>query len=78
MDEINAMTQSADGLSLLWRLSRSKGSTAPPTISPQLSGMDIEDRKQKLFKKLGTLDDAEFARNKSQILREWEQLEATG
>lgn len=76
MDEINAMTQSPEGLSLLWRLSRAKGSTALPNIPSQLSGMDIEDRKEKLLNRLGTLDDAEFARNKKSILAEWEQLNA--
>ena len=75
MEVIGQMVNYGPGLSVLWQLSRQAGSTAPPTATgaADTRAVDPEQAKKDVFRKLGTLDEAQWAANKDAIIAEWRQ-----
>ena len=67
------MVRNGPALSLLWEFTRSAGAAAPPGGVEHMSSAikDPEVEKREATKLLGTLDDAEWHRNKDAIVARW-------
>ena len=79
---LGELVESADGLSLLWRLSR-QGTAAPAdlTHAPSPPAMDLAKERAEVERLLGTQDQDEWNKNRDQILARYDRLkkaEASG
>ena len=75
LTRLGQLVESADGLSLLWRLSR-QGTAAPADLTHAASppAMDLTKERAEVEKLLGTQDQDEWNKNRDQILARYERL----
>lgn len=69
---IGGMLETPEGLGLLWRLSR-QGRAAPADLGGHRAISDPDEERRKTFEALGTLDQAEWNRNKDAIIARYKR-----